>query len=120
MVRLKLDRRLQGRVAPSDVLQEAYLDLAARLPDYARDRPMSTYPGCGWSPARSVFFGAIRLSSGAIHCVSVPLRSPLAPRSPKRHFCGQPVAGPPGGGLASPPFHLAVARLATSANDAWP
>jgi RNA polymerase sigma-70 factor (ECF subfamily) len=43
MVRLRLDRRLQGRVDPSDVLQEAYLDLAARLPDYARERPMPTY-----------------------------------------------------------------------------
>jgi RNA polymerase sigma-70 factor (ECF subfamily) len=43
MVRLRLDRRLQGRVDPSDVLQEAYLDLAARLPDYARARPMPTY-----------------------------------------------------------------------------
>jgi RNA polymerase sigma-70 factor (ECF subfamily) len=43
MVLLRLDRRLQGRVDPSDVLQEAYLDLAARLPDYARDRPMPTY-----------------------------------------------------------------------------
>jgi RNA polymerase sigma-70 factor (ECF subfamily) len=43
MVRLRLDRRLQGRVDPSDILQEAYLDLAARLPDYARGRPMPTY-----------------------------------------------------------------------------
>jgi RNA polymerase sigma-70 factor (ECF subfamily) len=43
MVRLRLDRRLQGRVDPSDVLQEAYLDLADRLPDYARDRPMPTF-----------------------------------------------------------------------------
>ena len=43
MVRLRLDRRLQGRVDPSDVLQDAYLDLAARLPEYARDRPMPTY-----------------------------------------------------------------------------
>jgi RNA polymerase sigma-70 factor (ECF subfamily) len=43
MVRLRLDRRLQGRVDPSDVLQDAYLDLAARLADYARDRPMPTY-----------------------------------------------------------------------------
>jgi RNA polymerase sigma-70 factor (ECF subfamily) len=43
MVRLRLDRRLQGRVDPSDVLQDAYLDLAARLLDYARDRPMPTY-----------------------------------------------------------------------------
>ena len=43
MVRLRLDRRLQGRVDPSDVLQDAYLDLAARLPEYARERPMPTY-----------------------------------------------------------------------------
>ena len=40
MVRLRLDRRLQGRVDPSDVLQEAYLDVAAAtapLPGQARD-----------------------------------------------------------------------------------
>jgi RNA polymerase sigma-70 factor (ECF subfamily) len=43
MVRLRMDGRLRGRVDPSDVLQEAYLDLSARLPDYARDRPMPTY-----------------------------------------------------------------------------
>jgi RNA polymerase sigma-70 factor (ECF subfamily) len=34
MVRLRLDRRLQGRVDPSDVLQEAYIDLAQQLPAY--------------------------------------------------------------------------------------
>jgi RNA polymerase sigma-70 factor (ECF subfamily) len=45
MVRLRLDRRLQGRVDPCDVLQEAYLDLPARLGDSARDRPM---PTCLW------------------------------------------------------------------------
>jgi RNA polymerase sigma-70 factor (ECF subfamily) len=43
MVRLRLDRRLQGHIDPSDVRQDAYLDLAARLPDYARERPMPTY-----------------------------------------------------------------------------
>jgi RNA polymerase sigma-70 factor (ECF subfamily) len=35
MVRLRLDRRLYGRLDPSDVLQEAYLDLARRFPEYA-------------------------------------------------------------------------------------
>jgi RNA polymerase sigma-70 factor (ECF subfamily) len=35
MVRLRMDRRLQGRVDPSDVLQDAYLDLAKRMPEYA-------------------------------------------------------------------------------------
>jgi RNA polymerase sigma-70 factor (ECF subfamily) len=35
MVRLRLDRRLQGRLDPADVLQEAYLDVARRFPEYA-------------------------------------------------------------------------------------
>ena len=34
MVRLRLDRRLQGRVDSSDVLQEAYLDIARRIEGY--------------------------------------------------------------------------------------
>jgi RNA polymerase sigma-70 factor (ECF subfamily) len=34
MVRLRLDRRLRGRVDPSDVLQDAYLDLSRKLEDY--------------------------------------------------------------------------------------
>ena len=34
VVDLRLDRRLQQRVDPSDVLQEAFLDLAQKLPEY--------------------------------------------------------------------------------------
>ena len=30
MVKLRMDRRLQGRIDPSDVLQDAYLDIARR------------------------------------------------------------------------------------------
>jgi RNA polymerase sigma-70 factor (ECF subfamily) len=37
MVSMRLDPRLQGRFDPSDVLQEAYLDAFARLPDYLRE-----------------------------------------------------------------------------------
>lgn len=37
MVRLRLDRRLQGRVDPSDVLQEAHLDVARRAREYLAD-----------------------------------------------------------------------------------
>jgi RNA polymerase sigma-70 factor (ECF subfamily) len=37
MVRLRLDRRLQGRLDPADVLQEAYLDVARRFSEYAAD-----------------------------------------------------------------------------------
>ena len=35
MIRLRLDRRLQGRIDPSDVLQEAFVDVAEKLPEYA-------------------------------------------------------------------------------------
>jgi RNA polymerase sigma-70 factor (ECF subfamily) len=34
MVQVRLDRRLQGRIDPSDVLQEAYLEFARSLADY--------------------------------------------------------------------------------------
>ncbi len=37
MVVIRMDRRLQGRVDPSDVLQEAHLDAARRLEEYARE-----------------------------------------------------------------------------------
>jgi RNA polymerase sigma-70 factor (ECF subfamily) len=43
MVRLRLDRRLQGRLDPSDVLQEAFLDIAHRAPEYAANPTMSPY-----------------------------------------------------------------------------
>jgi RNA polymerase sigma-70 factor (ECF subfamily) len=43
MVKLRLDRRLQGRVDPSDVLQEAYLDVARRAADYAANPTMPFY-----------------------------------------------------------------------------
>jgi hypothetical protein len=37
MVALRLDRRLQERVDPSDVIQDAYLEAARRLPEYLRE-----------------------------------------------------------------------------------
>jgi len=43
MIRLRMDRRLQGRVDSSDVLQEAYIELSRRLPDYAKQRTLSFY-----------------------------------------------------------------------------
>src|SRR5262249_7886721 len=39
-----LDPRLQGRVDPSDVIQEAFLDASKRLPEYAREPgPMPSF-----------------------------------------------------------------------------
>jgi RNA polymerase sigma-70 factor (ECF subfamily) len=43
MVRLRLDRRLQGRLDPGDVLQEAYLDVARRFPEYAANPALPFY-----------------------------------------------------------------------------
>lgn len=40
MIRLRLDRRLQGRVDPSDVLQDAYIDVTEQLPSYLARRDM--------------------------------------------------------------------------------
>jgi RNA polymerase sigma-70 factor (ECF subfamily) len=40
MIKLRLDRRLQGRVDPSDVIQEAYLEVSRGLADYLRNPSM--------------------------------------------------------------------------------
>ena len=37
MVRLRMDRRLQGRVDPADVVQEAYLAVRGKFPQYNAD-----------------------------------------------------------------------------------
>ena len=44
MVAVRLDRRLAARVDPSDVVQEAMAEAAARLDEYVRDRPLPFYP----------------------------------------------------------------------------
>jgi RNA polymerase sigma-70 factor (ECF subfamily) len=44
MVAARLDPRLLARVDPSDVVQEALLKAAQRLPEYARERPLAFYP----------------------------------------------------------------------------
>ena len=40
MVRLRLSRHLQARLDDSDILQEACLEAARRLPEYLRDKPL--------------------------------------------------------------------------------
>src|SRR5437899_13021780 len=37
MVRLRMDRRLQGRVDPADVVQDAYLVVRGKFPQYSAD-----------------------------------------------------------------------------------
>jgi RNA polymerase sigma-70 factor, ECF subfamily len=44
MVALRLDQRLRGRIDPSDVIQEAFLEATERRPEYARHSdPMSPF-----------------------------------------------------------------------------
>jgi RNA polymerase sigma-70 factor (ECF subfamily) len=43
MIALRLDRRLQARIDPSDVLQESLADAAQQLSDYLRHRPIPFY-----------------------------------------------------------------------------
>jgi len=38
MVRLRLDRRLHGRVDPSDIIQDAFIDAVRRIPEYLQKR----------------------------------------------------------------------------------
>jgi RNA polymerase sigma-70 factor, ECF subfamily len=40
MVRLRLNRGLQGRVDASDILQDTYLEAAKRLPEYLANQPL--------------------------------------------------------------------------------
>lgn len=44
MVAVRLDRRLAARVDPSDIVQEALVEAAKKLPRYLRDRPLPFYP----------------------------------------------------------------------------
>jgi RNA polymerase sigma-70 factor, ECF subfamily len=44
MVAVRADPRLAARVDPSDVVQEALADAAARLDGYLRERPLPFYP----------------------------------------------------------------------------
>ncbi len=39
-----LDRRLRARIDPADIVQDALLQMAIRLPDYIQDRPIAFFP----------------------------------------------------------------------------
>src|SRR5207253_3047977 len=43
MVHLRLSRRLQGRVDDSDVLQESYLEISKKLPEYVANPSVSFF-----------------------------------------------------------------------------
>ena len=48
MVKLRLDRRLQGRIDPSDVLQEACIDIARRAREYLASPSMPVFLWLRW------------------------------------------------------------------------
>ena len=43
MIRLRLDRRLQGRIDSSDVLDDAFLEVARRVPEYLAEPSMPPF-----------------------------------------------------------------------------
>src|SRR5262245_50304800 len=43
MIHLRIDRRVQGRVDPSDVIQEAFLEASRTVDDYLRTPTVSPY-----------------------------------------------------------------------------
>ena len=47
MLEVRLDRRVRGRLGPDDVLQEAYLDAASRLPEFLAAPGCRPTSGCG-------------------------------------------------------------------------
>jgi RNA polymerase sigma-70 factor, ECF subfamily len=69
MVALRLDRRLQGRIDPSDVIQEAYLEAWERLPEYLRQHRM---PFFLWLR----FLAAQKLVTQHRHHLGVQMRDP--------------------------------------------
>ena len=70
MVQLRLDRRLQGRIDPSDVLQEAYLEVARSLADYLKNPEIPFYL---W-----VRFITSRKLASALASDAASLRSPFS------------------------------------------
>ncbi|HVT29443.1 MAG TPA: sigma-70 family RNA polymerase sigma factor [Lacipirellulaceae bacterium] len=48
MVALRMDRRLQGRIDPSDIIQESYIDAARRLPEYVANPKMPFFIWLRW------------------------------------------------------------------------
>lgn len=56
MVRLRLDRRLYGRLDPSDVLQETYLVLAKRFPEYVAKPDLPFFLWLRWLTGQKLIY----------------------------------------------------------------
>ncbi len=51
LVQMRLDRRLHGRVNPSDVLQEAYLEVVRSMPGYLSNPKVPFFQWLRTSPS---------------------------------------------------------------------
>jgi hypothetical protein len=80
MVALRLDRRLQGRVAPSDIIQEACLDAARRLPKSTHRHQVSV-----GSLRLVIRSGSVRAAIRGPIGASIALAAILALRAPLRN-----------------------------------
>jgi RNA polymerase sigma-70 factor (ECF subfamily) len=56
MVKLRLDRRLRARIDPSDVLQEAYIDIARRSKEYMANSSMPVFLWLRWITGEKLLF----------------------------------------------------------------
>src|SRR5215831_440285 len=74
MVRLRLDRRLQGRLDPADVLQEAYLDVARRFPEYAADPALPFFLWASSASLAELLLGRLTSASRAAIRAETQLR----------------------------------------------
>ena len=89
MVKLRMDRRLQGRLDASDVLQEAYLDVAKRAAEYRENPKMPVFlwlrliTGQRLMALHRQHLGAqMRMRARRSRCTAVPCRRPARSRSP--------------------------------------
>lgn len=56
MVKLRLDHRLRGRIDPSDVLQDAYIEIARRAKEYLAHQSMPVFLWLRWITSEKLLF----------------------------------------------------------------
>src|SRR5262249_26263899 len=96
MVRLRLDRRLFGRIDPSDVLQEAYLDVSKHFPEYAAN-PAVPFLSLASLPHRAKARDSAPAALGDANAGRGPggVALPGRPSAGILPVPGQPAFGPP-------------------------
>ncbi len=115
MVAIRMDARLQGRLDPSDVIQEAFLEAAVRLHEYGRDPTMPFFLWLRLITGQQLMIlhrrhlktqaraagREVSLQRGAMPEASAP-RSPPSSSAMKRARA-KPSTGPSGRSISRPP-----------------